>query len=136
MKIAVTSQDFRTVTAHAGKTRRFLVFEAVSGESPREIERIELPPEQTIHEFRGGTSEHPLKGMKALITGGAGGGFVRRLEGWGVQVAVTDQVDPATAVLAFARGELAATAPGAGCGHHDHDGGAHEGHGHGGCGNC
>jgi predicted Fe-Mo cluster-binding NifX family protein len=136
MKIAVTSQDFRTVTAHAGKTRRFLVYEIGRGEAPREIERIELPPELTIHEFGGGTSAHPLRGMKALITGGAGGGFVRRMESWGVQVAVTDQADPVAAVLAFSRGELAATPPGAGCGHHHHEGGGHEGHEHGGCGNC
>lgn len=39
MKIAVTSQNFRTVTAHAGKTRRFLVFDIPSGDSPREVER-------------------------------------------------------------------------------------------------
>ncbi len=139
MRIAVTSQDFRTVTGHAGKARRFLVYEIVQGEAPREVERIELPPELTVHEFGGGTSEHPLRGMKALITGGAGGGFVRRMESWGAQVAVTDQTDPAAAVLAFSRGELPATAPGGGCGHHDHHAGGpegHEGHGHGGCGNC
>ncbi|MEW8693532.1 MAG: nitrogen fixation protein, partial [Candidatus Thiodiazotropha endolucinida] len=27
MKIAVTSQNFRTITQHAGKTRRFLIYE-------------------------------------------------------------------------------------------------------------
>ena len=27
MKIAVSSQNFRTVTAHAGKARRFIVFD-------------------------------------------------------------------------------------------------------------
>ena len=27
MKIGITSQNFRTITGHAGKTRRFLVFE-------------------------------------------------------------------------------------------------------------
>jgi len=28
MRIGVTSQNFRTITGHAGKTRRFLVFES------------------------------------------------------------------------------------------------------------
>ncbi|MEW8525962.1 MAG: hypothetical protein AB2552_23275 [Candidatus Thiodiazotropha endolucinida] len=27
MKIAVTSQNYRTITQHAGKTRRFLIYE-------------------------------------------------------------------------------------------------------------
>ena len=31
MKIAVTSQNFRTITPHAGTTRRFLVYEAAEG---------------------------------------------------------------------------------------------------------
>jgi len=31
MKIAVASQNFRTVTPHAGRTRRFLVYEPSRG---------------------------------------------------------------------------------------------------------
>ncbi len=37
MKIGVTSQNFRTITGHAGKTRRFLVYEPFQGKI-REVE--------------------------------------------------------------------------------------------------
>jgi predicted Fe-Mo cluster-binding NifX family protein len=120
MKIAVTSQNFRTVTGHAGKTTHFLVFEASSDEPPREVERLQLPREQMMHEFNG-VGAHPLQQMDALITGGAGEGFIRRLGVWGVRVAVTEETDPVTAVQAFARGELPPVAPGAGAGHHHHN---------------
>jgi predicted Fe-Mo cluster-binding NifX family protein len=129
MKIAVTSQNFRTISGHAGKTRRFLAYELEGLGPPRELERLDLPQEMMMHEFRG--TEHPLQRFDALITGGAGEGFVRRLGAWGVKVAITDETDPLKAVLAYARGDLV---PGVGAHahahHHDHD------DGHGGCGGC
>ncbi|WP_248633505.1 NifB/NifX family molybdenum-iron cluster-binding protein [Cereibacter changlensis] len=56
MRFAVASQNFRTVTGHAGKTRRFLIFEATTGQPPQEVERFDLPKEQSIHAFRGSAS--------------------------------------------------------------------------------
>lgn len=50
MKVAVTSQNFRTVTGHAGKTWRFLVYEA-EGAKVREVRRLDLPREQSFHEL-------------------------------------------------------------------------------------
>ncbi len=35
MKIAVVSEDFRTITGKAGKARRFLLFEAETGKRPQ-----------------------------------------------------------------------------------------------------
>ncbi|CAK0762635.1 hypothetical protein CCP3SC1_390001 [Gammaproteobacteria bacterium] len=46
MKIAVTSQNFRTISEHAGKARRFLIFEADSLGCPQEIGRLDLLKEQ------------------------------------------------------------------------------------------
>ena len=66
MKIAITSQNFRTVTGHAGKTRRFLIFDISRPCSPREVDRIDLPKELSFHEFSGG--HHPIDGVTALIT--------------------------------------------------------------------
>ncbi len=110
MKIGITSQNFRTITGHAGKTRRFLVFEAEDGGEPREVDRWDLPKEMSLHEFRG--TEHPLFGLDCLITGGAGAGFVNRLARHGVRVLVTAETDPATAVRKVLTGEpLAAAAP-------------------------
>ncbi|RAI35033.1 nitrogen fixation protein [Rhodoplanes serenus] len=119
MRIAVASDDFRTVTAHAGKACRFLVFETAPGAAPREVARLDLPPEQSIHEFRG-DGPHPLFAMRAVIAGSAGAGFVRRLAGHGVATITTEETDPATAAARYAAGTLApavadADADGCGC---------------------
>ncbi|NMG03214.1 NifB/NifX family molybdenum-iron cluster-binding protein [Azoarcus taiwanensis] len=102
MKIAVTSQNFRTVTAHAGKTRRFLVFDIPSGESPREVDRLDLPQEMAFRVFRG--DQHPIDGVAALITGGAGEGFRARMGRRGIELVVTSETDPLQAVIDYTRG--------------------------------
>lgn len=98
MKIAITSQNFKTVTGHAGKSRRFLVYDTHSV-PPREIERLDLPKEMSMHEFQGGP--HPLDEMDALITGSAGQGFIRNLANRGVLVVVTGETDPLQAIADF-----------------------------------
>lgn len=96
MKIGVTSQNFRTITGHAGKTRRFLVYEAGMDGSVQEAERLDLPKEMSMHEFRGGG--HPLDALDVLVTGGCGQGFMRRMATRGVRVIATGETDPAKAV--------------------------------------
>lgn len=116
MRIAVTSQNFKTITGHAGKTRRFLVYETVGVESPMEIERLDLPQEMSIHEYQG--EDHPLFQLEltALITQGAGQGFVQRMARHGITVHATSESDPRRAVALVAAGApLAAALP------HDHD---------------
>ncbi|HEB95622.1 MAG TPA: nitrogen fixation protein [Sedimenticola thiotaurini] len=105
MRIGVTSQNFRTITGHAGKTRRFLVYEGdpATGEV-REIERIDLPKEMSLHEYRGG-EPHPIESFDVLITAGCGQGFVGRMVAWGVQLHVTSETDPLQAARAVVRGE-------------------------------
>ncbi len=103
MRIGVTSQNFRTITGHAGKTRRFLVFEANPGSEPREVERIDLPIEMSLHEYHG--DDHPLFALDALITQGHGQGFAKRLARHGVQVIATAASDPQTAAAAVAAGD-------------------------------
>jgi predicted Fe-Mo cluster-binding NifX family protein len=118
MKIAVTSQNYRTVTPHAGKTRRFLVFEVEQGSPPREVDRLDLDQQMTMHEFQGGA--HPLDLMHALITGSAGEGFVRKLGSRGVRVIVTGETDPRQAIADFLNGCVKPAAP-HDCSHHqDH----------------
>jgi len=104
MRIAVTSQNFRTITGHAGKTRRFLVFEGQPNDEGRlgEAERLDLPQEMSMHEYHG--EDHPIHGMDVVITGGAGQGFVRRLAAHGVRVVITSETDPVRAVGAVLAG--------------------------------
>ncbi|MEJ2692432.1 MAG: NifB/NifX family molybdenum-iron cluster-binding protein [Candidatus Thiodiazotropha sp.] len=104
MKIAVTSQNFRTISQHAGKTRRFLVFERdLSTGQPRIIGRLDLPKEMSMHEFRG--DEHPIFEMDYLIAGSCGEGFVRRMAKADVEVIITSEQDPLTAVTAVIEGK-------------------------------
>lgn len=103
MRIGVTSQNFRTITGHAGKTRRFLIYEATASEPPQEIERLDLPQDQSLHAYAG--EDHPILQLDALITASCGAGFIHRLGRHGVRVVATSATDPKTAVQALARGQ-------------------------------
>jgi predicted Fe-Mo cluster-binding NifX family protein len=109
MLIAVASQNFRTITGHAGMTRRFMVFDAEPGKLPQEVERLDLPKEQAIHEFQG--DAHPLDAVQVVIAGSAGAGFVSRMAARGVKAIATAETDPATAVVNYLAGTLAAPGP-------------------------
>jgi predicted Fe-Mo cluster-binding NifX family protein len=96
MKIAVTSQNFKTITGHAGKTRRFLVYTENEESQWRESERLDLPKEMSMHEFRG--TDHPLDALDILITAGCGDGFIRKMSARGVKVITTSETSPFNAV--------------------------------------
>ncbi|NDR59534.1 NifB/NifX family molybdenum-iron cluster-binding protein [Aliiruegeria sabulilitoris] len=120
MRIAVASQNFRTVTGHAGKTRRFLIFEATPDQPAKEVGRLDMPKEMSLHEFRG-AGEHPLFAMDAIIAGSAGPGFIRRMAAQGVIACTTSETDPVVAACALAEGKLPAALPDI----HDHAAGGH-----------
>lgn len=105
MRIAVTSQNFRTITGHAGKTRRFLIYEVGDDDTATEAERLDLPNGMAMHDHHG--SDHPLfaLGLDTLITGGAGNGFVQRMARNGIAVTTTSETDPLKAVRAVAAGQ-------------------------------
>lgn len=104
MKIGITSQNFRTITGHAGKGRRFIIFTIEEGQPPKETDRLDLPKAMSLHAWDG-TGEHPLFQLDYLITAGCGEGFIRRMAREGVQVKVTSVTDPELAVQAFIDGE-------------------------------
>lgn len=125
MRIAVSSQNFKTITGHAGKSRRFLVYETDGGATPAEVDRLDLPMEMSVHEYQG--DDHPLfqLGLAALVTQGAGQGFVQRMARHGIVVHATSESDPLRAVTLVSAGlPLAAALP------HEHDhvhAGGHDG---------
>ena len=110
MRIAVTSRNFRTITPHAGMTRRFLVYEAERGGAPVEIDRLDLPKELAIHEY-GDRGPHPLDGVDAVIAGSAGAGFIRHMAARGVKAVATSETDPVTAVAGYLAGTLPLAEP-------------------------
>lgn len=70
------SQNFRTVTGHAGKTRRFLIHADDGRGKAVEMDHLDLPRGMTMHEYH--RNEHPLKVADVLITAGCREGFVWR----------------------------------------------------------
>ena len=107
MKIGITSQNFRTITGHAGKGRRFIIFTAESGQPIKETDRLDLPKDMSMHAWHG-EGTHPLFELDYLITAGCGEGFLRRLAREGVQVKTTSETDPAAAAEALINGTLPA----------------------------
>jgi predicted Fe-Mo cluster-binding NifX family protein len=102
MKIGVTSQNFKTITGHAGKARRFLVFSQDGEGKTVELDRLDLPKALSMHEFRGGV--HPTDDFDVLITGGCGDGFRMRMASRGIRVVTTSETNPERAVTAVLSG--------------------------------
>lgn len=107
MKIAVVSEDFRTLSGSAGKARRFLLFEVEEGKRPCLTKYFELPDcYPTYHELHeDDLTSFPLDGM-TLITSEAGVGFRERLARRGTSVHITSERDPHTAVILLLEGKL------------------------------
>lgn len=103
MKIAVTSQNFRTITGHAGKARRFIIYEVQSDAIPQETARLDLSKEMSMHAWQGG--EHPIDVIDILITAGSGDGFIQKMARRNIRVIRTSEADPMTAVTAVVRGQ-------------------------------
>ncbi|OAN51351.1 hypothetical protein A6A04_16375 [Paramagnetospirillum marisnigri] len=101
MKIAVAvSNDYRKVTGHAGRTRKWLVFEVNDTEVAPNPTRVELEPDMVFHHFDD-QGPHPLDGITAVITISAGEGFVKHMGKRGVEVAQTAETDPAKAAADY-----------------------------------
>ncbi len=125
MKIAVTSQNRKTITGHAGKCRKFWVYE-VENNTVATKKLLELPIEQSFHESDH-AAPHPLDGVNVLIAGGMGMGLQHRLKQKGILAVSTAETDPDQAVVAWLAGSLIELPPDA----HDHDHDHEHGHGHG-----
>jgi predicted Fe-Mo cluster-binding NifX family protein len=119
-KIAVASQNRKTVTGHAGKCRKFWIYE-VEEDAVETRHLLELPIEQSFHESHS-AAPHPLDEVDVLIAGGMGQGLQGRLKQKGIRAVATAETDPDRAVAAWLAGSLVELPPGE---HDDHD------HGHG-----
>lgn len=117
MKIAVTSQNRKIITEHAGRCRNFWIF-TVDDSQIIDRQLLELAKEQSFHESSV-HEPHPLDDIDVLITAGMGSGMVRRLARKSIKGLVTKENDPETAVALYLKGELKAV-----------EANPHEGHGH------
>jgi len=109
MKIAVASNDFIKVARHAGQARKWLVFEVPEGQTPVEVDRLELAPDQVFHHHKQGTN--PLDGVSVLIAASAGEGFLRRMGKRGIEAVLTGEADARKAAADYLAGTLAPPRP-------------------------
>ncbi|EWY40202.1 nitrogen fixation [Skermanella stibiiresistens SB22] len=110
MRIALTSLDLETVTAHAGRCRSFLVYEAEASAEPVRVEDIRLAEDQIFHVFES-DGPHPLDAVTVVITGNAREKFIRKCAGRGIQAVLTSETDPIAAIKGLFAGTLPAPAP-------------------------
>ena len=107
MKIAIPTQDWLSISGHAGKAQRWLLYDLaglrVDAPLPPAT-RVELTREQLPHYFKD-DGPHPLDRVELVVAGSAGDGFIRHMKKRGTDVLLTGETDPATALLLLARGD-------------------------------
>ncbi|MDR0576681.1 MAG: hypothetical protein LBI87_03915 [Candidatus Accumulibacter sp.] len=96
LRIAVSSQNRETISDHAGRCRRFWVYEIHGDEVGGKTLR-ELAPAQTLHSSELGNG-HPLDDVQVMITAGMSPFLYQRLRRGGIRPFVTRETDPDEAV--------------------------------------
>ena len=99
MKVAITSQNRKTVSSHAGKCTHFFVFDTEKDRTQPE-QSIVLSPQQMFRHHRLNES-HPLFMADALITGSIGENLFKQWQQAGKKVYVTAELDPVQALQAI-----------------------------------
>ncbi len=117
MQIAITSQNRRTITEHAGKCRNFWIYQ-IDQEQPTGRRLVELAIDQSFHASQG--LPQALAGIDVLISRGMGGKLHQRLIALGIQPLLTDLDDPDRAICDFLHGELTPRSLEDGCAEHEH----------------
>ncbi|MFN4326796.1 MAG: NifB/NifX family molybdenum-iron cluster-binding protein [Azonexus sp.] len=120
MHIAVTSQNRHSITGHAGKCRKFWVYDIEQGRVMGK-QLLELPLKATLHTQHDALPE-ALAGINVLISGGMGAGLYQRLMQQGILPVITVEEDPDQAITAFLANALERFPP------HSHHPCQHHGH--------
>ncbi|MCK6391085.1 MAG: NifB/NifX family molybdenum-iron cluster-binding protein [Azonexus sp.] len=103
--IAVTSQNRRHITGHAGKCRKFWLYE-IDGGRVCNKRLLELPPGASLHDQRHALAP-ALADIDVLICGGMGGNLYERLMLRGIRPVITIEQQPDDAVRALLANQLA-----------------------------
>jgi predicted Fe-Mo cluster-binding NifX family protein len=132
-KIAISSQNKRTITGHAGKCHHFYIY-TIDENGNFEKESLTLEKGNALHDsFHGdGNPKNPIFEMDIFLTESIGQGAIQKLTGYGVRTHIIKETDPDTAIKKLIEGTLQAYASTPHEHNHNHD---HQ-HGEGGCKNC
>lgn len=125
MKIAMPTEDRKTLAGHFGRAGEFAVYETADGEA----RLLEYRPNLHVRHAAGqhgqgqqaagggrGDFEEGLAGVDVLICHGMGQRAVEACANMGVRTVFTAEDGLDDAAGKFARGELAETDPSCGCG--------------------
>jgi predicted Fe-Mo cluster-binding NifX family protein len=96
LRIAVSSQDRKTITSHAGRCRKFWVYE-IRGNKVENKTLRELTPEQTLYSSPL-NDDYPFDDVHVMITAGMSPFLYQRLQQGGIKPFVTEETDPDRAV--------------------------------------
>jgi len=101
IKVAVTAQNRKTISSHAGACRNYFIY-TINEDGSYEKELIELAKNESLrHTFHDDESENPqnvIFDMDILLTGGVGLGGVNRLAAKNVAARIIKETDPDTAI--------------------------------------
>ncbi len=104
IKIAVTAQNRKSISSHAGACRNYHIY-TIEDNGSFKKELIELAKNETLKfTFHEDQSKHPknyIFDMDFLLTGGIGQGGVNKLAIQKVIVFVIKETDPDTAIQKF-----------------------------------
>lgn len=107
MRIAVPTQDGKTISEHFGRARGFIIFEARNGA----VEEVRLAESGFASGALEGHHDHSaivnaLDGCQAVISRGMGRRMVDDLKAAGIDVILTSEIDAASAVMGYLAGGL------------------------------
>lgn len=120
MKIAITSQNRKTVSGHAGKCTRFYIFDVNENKEIEKKELFELDSEMMLHNHFHGpnpNAHHPLFDLDVFITGDMGPGFPIKMKSKGIQAIRTNLKEIDEVIEQALAGTLEMLPPGD---HHHH----------------
>jgi predicted Fe-Mo cluster-binding NifX family protein len=120
MKVAISYQNGRNVSGHAGRCNRFKVY-TIQDNKIASSEDLEFSDEIVFHNvFHDRVipfNEHPLHGIDVIITGSMGSGFVAKMAMNGIKAVGTSERDADKAMGDYLNGTLVMVEPSA---HHHH----------------
>ncbi|HKI62610.1 MAG TPA: NifB/NifX family molybdenum-iron cluster-binding protein [Mariprofundaceae bacterium] len=105
LRIAVASRDGIRVAGHIGKCADWIVFEVQdnnAADAPHifEAERVSLAKAFVFHHYKD-DAPHPLQACSVVIGASAGDSFVEKMQRRGIEVVLTAESDPVTAVADY-----------------------------------
>jgi len=109
MKIALSFQNGHSLSGHAGRCTRFLVYH-IDQNKILSKELVEMERDMTFHSiFHDGTypfSENPLHKVDVIISNSMGPGFVQKMRLNGIIALQSDERDPDLLIDKYMKDEL------------------------------